>query len=695
MELKWVRIENQEQMQAEDIHKMRSLQSPSYQQSMFRLFYKMNKCLAMLHQRTCAVVLFRIRANSHGCALSSLCRMDYYGYIWGWFRGQKTHVIRDTELSKTVLKESNTKGQYLEASFARAGWLPSLSVESEDNERWQRLRKGFNVILQHTDFRRELPPIVKEVCEEFVASFAAKDDGVINAKIITQCVASILVQLLFDQKLSSSDLEQFWEARNEWAKTLSVKGEPNEAIRSKFWIKISELVKMSKYDHLREDNKVLKKLKLSDLEWISCFFQPWIMSPMINVVDIIATAEEYFPSKPPTEAILLALDQRHPFPVLERELSNDIFFNNEMLAAAGQHVFILTDIPHIQPSRHGGIRFGEGERKCPGQSVAILLIGDMLSQYRKASKNSKIRFIPGSAHLWSGHTNDDTTSLYRIWAMIRQLFQPTFVNSNQSDGTNANIVCSAPQPSWHHKYITHDRWNKFYLGTIRLSAFILVLAWLSQEYSTFLRTFTHQLTSLSRGSVVVALAIGAIGAITNVSLYGKAMNLVLCIGTLVGVLCYYYYYVMSKKELAIVAGYAVKTAVGDTLAGKSDQKAYAITTIIVLLCSIAIAWWVLDNDYSSINMQRHAQQWGGIVWLILAQWLCEWCDRVLESSSVMFRHRYTYEVSTLLLMWGIYGLSTTAPAVPPILGEVLVFDLIAVWGYRASNAVIIWLNWGD
>ena len=232
--------------------------------------------------------------------------MDLFGRIWGACRGQQVYVIRNPEHSCATLKSSSKKGQFLEAKFARDGWLPSLSVESEDGDSWKRLRIGFDSILKQVNYREKLPLIITQNCEGM--------KGIVDAKCITFLVASILIELLFDYKLSLDELEEFWIARNEWAKTLSVKGKPDLDLRSQFFAKIESFIYENENDsvlsfppRVSKYTKYVRPDGLSDLEWTSCFFQPFIMSPMINVIDIIVTAQKHFSDKSITDSILSLL----------------------------------------------------------------------------------------------------------------------------------------------------------------------------------------------------------------------------------------------------------------------------------------------------------------------------------------------------------------------------------------------------
>ena len=122
--------------------------------------------------------------------------------------------------------------------------------------------------------------------------------------------------------------------------------------------------------------------------------------------------------------------------------------------------------------------------------------------------------------------------------LIRLLFQPEL---NRKD--------------WNSKISTPDRLSKYFCGTIRIVIFICIISVSNSE--------TLAAPTLPWGS---ALLIGSIGATTNTSWRGKRIDALLCFGTLFGVL---WHYASNMQALGIISSYALKTAVGDTLAGKN------------------------------------------------------------------------------------------------------------------------------
>ena len=78
--------------------------------------------------------------------------------------------------------------------------------------------------------------------------------------------------------------------------------------------------------------------------------------------------------------ILKLTDIRHPFLLFERELKKDLKVGSEGTVKyhKGDHVFIMNDA-----TSSCCLRFGDGERECPGQSVAMLLLTSLLTKFRR------------------------------------------------------------------------------------------------------------------------------------------------------------------------------------------------------------------------------------------------------------------------------------------------------------------------
>lgn len=154
--------------------------------------------------------------------------MERYLRLYGWVVGMPAvHVEQDVGVFRQVMQHSAVKGSNgLEGRVGKEAWLPSLSVESEDGEVWQRLRRCFDAHLSTTSWRQRLPAIVEDVCRN-------ASEGVVDSTAIAACVVRIQWRLLFRQDCQGPDLELMLAARDEWAKTLSLRGPPDPDVRER------------------------------------------------------------------------------------------------------------------------------------------------------------------------------------------------------------------------------------------------------------------------------------------------------------------------------------------------------------------------------------------------------------------------------------------------------------------------------
>ena len=199
--------------------------------------------------------------------------MDWYLKLIGLVNGRRMHVIRDVSTMSKVLKQSVNKGKFLEHQLSKDNWFPAKSIESEDGKTWERLRRGFDQLFRDIPWRSVLPDIIKQVCQPFVSSHT-----VIDAKVIMECVIRIMFQLLFQITDLSSEEISFWiRARNSFAETLAIRGPANLLLKQQAFNRIHCLVNEN-VDSNKDALKHLKKPEyLSEDEWTSCFFQPWLM----------------------------------------------------------------------------------------------------------------------------------------------------------------------------------------------------------------------------------------------------------------------------------------------------------------------------------------------------------------------------------------------------------------------------------
>ena len=401
--------------------------------------------------------------------------MERYLRLHGWVVGMPAvHLEQDVGVFRQVMQHSAVKGSNgLEGRVGKEAWLPSLSVESEDGEVWQRLRRCFDAHLRTTSWRQRLPAIVEDVCRN-------ASEGVVDSTAIAACVVRIQWRLLFRQDCQGPDLELMLAARDEWAKTLSLRGPPDPDVRERAFRLVATKVGAT---FLNTDPD------LSTVEFVSTFFQPWLLSPAINVPDLFASLPGFRKKHPEYDTasphlLVALLDYEHPFPLLERELTRDLGSRR-----AGDHVFHLQGLG-VRGVGSTGIRFGSGPRACPGASVASTLFHHLVLGLQDAAD-----FRPTVNHRWSGRTNDAKGSWFQLGQMARLLFFRWGPTDNVDE--------------WRARYANPDRFRKYGYGSLRLAAFL----WCVSAGSP-----TNAVKFL-----LVAFLTGMVGALVNVELLYRRM----------------------------------------------------------------------------------------------------------------------------------------------------------------------------
>ena len=221
-------------------------------------------------------------------------------------------------------------------------------------------------------------------------------------------------------------------------------------------------------------------------------------------------------------------------------------------------------------------------------------------------------------------------------------------------------------------FFSSDRAQKYGWGLLRLAALTLAAFTLAPGLSRGVAP--EQAASLglqpylaSRRWVAHAY-LGVIGAVVNVRVRGFATNLALLLGA--GALC-----VDDARHDYTILVYLAKTFGGDFVAGKLDTREWRLVLLFVFgLFGPALA-------------MRERDAWGAaapyarIFPLLLAvQAVCELGDNYAEQY-VFFRHRYSFELASALLLFAL----GCAPAELAVVQH----DLVICLAYRAGNFGII------
>ena len=155
----------------------------------------------------------------------------------------------------------------------------------------------------------------------------------------------------------------------------------------------------------------------SKMEIVSCFAQPFFISPMINVSDILVAVYNVAAMSPKAavdgeamsakQLVKTAMLRYPAFPILEREISPN------------KQVILLLS-PTSNEKMGSALLFGSGPRKCPGKDVALTLLHHIVD---RAGRNKWKNFTPAVGHLYSGRNNDDDVKVDELLFVLRVLLR--------------------------------------------------------------------------------------------------------------------------------------------------------------------------------------------------------------------------------------------------------------------------------
>ncbi len=363
----------------------------------------------------------------------------------GFLQGKKV-VILESEPQKIgeILAASNRKGTFIETLIAAPAWAPIISTESVDDETWQELSQNFKSILGQTNWRTRLKEISKESLSILIEQTRSNPSLIVDAETISRLTLRVLYQLVFEHPISIQDEALFYSASIEWRKEIGMKGTANPAVKMKFWERLNEIVTASK-----TSSNPPSSTQDPDL-WVSAFAQPWIISPQINVSDIMVAVFHFLRTQPEMlekakawaknhdrvrvgGIILEAIRLKHPFPILERELEKGTCVFGEKLGKNTQFFLIMDRFkqdPEFLPERwleassknpYHHLPFGAGPRMCAGKPIAMELMVDLLQAFLEHVPFRRIQ--PSIGHLYSGRNNDSKTNIFESLHQIKTLTQ--------------------------------------------------------------------------------------------------------------------------------------------------------------------------------------------------------------------------------------------------------------------------------
>jgi len=136
-------------------------------------------------------------------------------------------------------------------------------------------------------------------------------------------------------------------------------------------------------------------------EYYSVIMQPFIISPMINISDIMVNLQVLFENGKLNKSQIIdnniinrIIFTAHPFPILERYdpvTSTQYFIPLDTLSNYELYNY-----------KYKNLVFGTGERKCSGQKYAYIILKLFIKLYH--DNNERIR--PILNHKYSGRDND-------------------------------------------------------------------------------------------------------------------------------------------------------------------------------------------------------------------------------------------------------------------------------------------------
>ena len=314
--------------------------------------------------------------------------------LHSFFIGVPVIMISDPELAAIVLKESNRKGYALEKYSSVPAWKPIISLESEDGPVWKKMSKNFHILLQR------LPPVSRfsDIAAINIATLR-KHCGETKT-IDSNMIVKLTIETFLTYVLNCTwrpEFQIFIDASWEWRKEIAIKGRADIAVKEKTVKYFVSLLKETNPNHNLWD---LFGEKWNEPEYYSLILQPFIISPSINVGDILVAVK----LSPPGTSLEMAMRKYHPFPLFERYVDHDISIDgrNVLIKANTQVEMFLSD---FKDSAKWPL-FGAGERVCAGRHLAMPLLKVLHTELTPLSN-----FDPSKNHLYSGRSNDDSLTV--------------------------------------------------------------------------------------------------------------------------------------------------------------------------------------------------------------------------------------------------------------------------------------------
>lgn len=354
----------------------------------------------------------------------------------------------------SVMFQSRDKGNFLETNHAQSAWMPILSVESAGGKDWEKLREALLKVFSVIKWQERLQPIIDRTL--------ANAAPVLDCLELQRIIMRVLYELVTDTEIPEKDIDGILEGVVSWTVSLSGKGVGE----------YDKKVYVHEYMKQAVDKMPGKPFDKDNLYIMSAIMQPLFVSPLINVPDIFAVAEENLNKLDAEEArrvlsngviceafLKESLRIGHPFPIIERKVPGGIlgsyqqvirydivcktgpgFDHKRWYSMPSSH----PPVPQADDQSHDSweaasseaapircpfqdMLFGTGPRRCQGQHLALKLMKSLLMHYGKNPDT----FKPSKGHGISGRTNDDkgTTAqeLHKIAVILKTLYKTSVV----------------------------------------------------------------------------------------------------------------------------------------------------------------------------------------------------------------------------------------------------------------------------
>jgi len=300
----------------------------------------------------CLYVIFHIRYDSSG--------RTFLLKLMASFQKMPSFVLKDNpKLCKAILDSCENKGRGVEMHLTCPAFLPLYNSESVDGDRWRRLLSMFRKIVHSLDYSDRLPAIIQKHCQRLCEEY----DN-IDSVAIQKLTARVFFELLFNKEINLSDENICVDATNEWRKHVAQKGQSSLSLKEEMISRMLDHLKVSQYD----TNNLQQEYHADKYEMASSFLQPFLISPIINFPDIFCEISFLLENNPKYQTILKkccledfnekakeetsisfplaivyeSLRLKHPFPILERELTKDVV-EGKVHLKKGTHVYIELD----------------------------------------------------------------------------------------------------------------------------------------------------------------------------------------------------------------------------------------------------------------------------------------------------------------------------------------------------------------